>query len=453
MNITREDTGDLTSTLKVEVKQEDYREAVSKVLKDYQKKANMPGFRPGKVPMGIVKKMYGKSVIADEVNKLLSEKIDQYIKENKIELLGHPLANTEKTPTIDFEHEKDFDFYFDIGLAPAVNLENLEKTKVDYFKIKADDKSLEKQLEDIRKRFGDHIHPEEVEEDDVVKGKIEQLDQDGNPLEDGISNETSIYVSYVKKKSDRKKFIGLKKGGSVAFNPLKAMENETEVSSMLGIKKEEVQKGDGDFRFTIEEITRVKPAELNEELYKKVFPADEIKTREEFKKRLAQEMEKSYVSESDRYFMSLAMDKLMEKAKLELPREFLKRWLIDHNQGKITPEQIEEQFDSYEKSLKWQLIQNKLIQDFNVKVEEEEIKDYIRKYLQTQMPGQADDEEYNKRMDSIVESLMQNKEEIQKINDQLYDQKLNDVLKENLKLNEKSISYEDYIEKVSKTNK
>ena len=453
MNITREDTGDLTSTLKVEVKQEDYQEAVSKVLKDYQKKANMPGFRPGKVPMGIVKKMYGKSVIADEVNKLLSEKIDQYIKENKIELLGHPLANTEKTPTIDFEHEKDFDFYFDIGLAPAVNLENLEKTKVDYFKIKADDKSLEKQLEDIRKRFGDHIHPEEVEEDDVVKGKIEQLDQDGNPLEDGISNETSIYVSYVKKKSDRKKFIGLKKGGSVAFNPLKAMENETEVSSMLGIKKEEVQKGDGDFRFTIEEITRVKPAELNEELYKKVFPADDIKTREEFKKRLAQEMEKSYVSESDRYFMSLAMDKLMEKAKLELPREFLKRWLIDHNQGKITPEQIEEQFDSYEKSLKWQLIQNKLIQDFNVKVEEEEIKDYIRKYLQTQMPGQADDEEYNKRMDSIVESLMQNKEEIQKINDQLYDQKLNDVLKENLKLNEKSISYEDYIEKVSKTNK
>ncbi|MDZ7741740.1 MAG: trigger factor [Bacteroidota bacterium] len=453
MSITKEDTGGFTSTIKVEIEERDYKEAVSKVLKDYQKKANMPGFRPGKVPFGMVKKMYGKAVVADEVNKILSEKIDQYIRDNKIDLLGHPLANTEKTPVVDFEHEKDFEFYFDIGRAPEVKLDDLDKIKVDYFKIKPDEKSVNKQIEDIRKRFGDHIHPEEVEEDDIVKGNIEQCDKDGNPLEDGIKNETSIYVAYIKNKADKKNFIGAKKGASVIFNPLKAMENETEVSAMLGIKKEEVNKADDHFKFTINEITRVQPAEINEDLFKKVFPADEIKTQKDFKIRLEEEMEKSYVAESDRYFMSLAMDKLLEKAKLQLPDDFLKRWLIDHNQGKITIEQIEEQYESYAKSLKWQLVQNKLITDHEIKVEEEEIRNYIRQYLQTQMPGQTNDEEYNQRMDSIVDSLMQNKEEVQKINDQLYDQKVNKVLKENLKLNEKSISYEDYIEKVSKTNK
>ncbi|MCF8345324.1 MAG: trigger factor family protein, partial [Bacteroidales bacterium] len=207
MNITKEETGDLTATIKIEVQEDDYKDSVKTVLKDYQKKANMPGFRPGKVPYGIINKMYGKPVIADEVNKLISDSLNNYLQENKIEILGHPIANSEKTKPIDFEHDKSFSFYFDIGMAPEVGLELSDKIKIDYHDIKVDQKTLDKFLDDIRKRNGTHVHPDISKEGDIVRGQMTELDENGNTKENGIDVETSLLTDFIKLKSVKKEMI------------------------------------------------------------------------------------------------------------------------------------------------------------------------------------------------------------------------------------------------------
>lgn len=452
MNITKEETGTLTATIRVEILEEDYQDSVKKVLKDYQKKANMPGFRPGKVPFGMIQKMYGKAVIADEVNKILSENLNNYIKDNDLNIIGHPIANTEKTKSLDFEHEQSFEFFFDIGLSPEIDLELSDKIKVDFHKIKVDAKTTEKYLEDVKKRFGNSTQPEESGEEDIMKGKIEELDPDGNPLENGINRETSVYIDFVKTKTEKKKFTGKKVGDSVVFNVVKAFKNEVDRASLLGINKEELEEHQGDFRFLIEDIHRIEPAEVNEELFKKVFPTETIENEEQFMERLNKEIEKSYEAESDRYFMTSARDKLIETVDISLPDDFMKRWLVEQSEGKITQDQIDKEYDQYAKSLKWQLIQNKIMKDHDIRVEEEEIRQYVRNYFASQGLAGGDDEESKKRIETIVDSVLQNKEEIQQIYDQLYDQKIHELLKSKLKLSNKSVSYDDFIKLVTKSN-
>lgn len=445
MNITKEETGDLTATIKIEVQEDDYKDSVKKVLKDYQKKANMPGFRPGKVPYGIINKMYGKPVIADEVNKLISDSLNNYLQENKIEVLGHPIANSEKTKPIDFEHDKSFSFYFDIGMAPEVGLELSDKIKIDYHDIKVDQKTLDKFLDDIRKRNGTHVHPDSSEEGDIVRGQMTELDEDGNTKENGIDVETSLLTDFIKLKSVKKEMIGLSKDDEVVFNPLKATKNETETASMLNIKKEELKEHDNDFRFKVTEITRNEPAGMGKELYDKVYPNAGIEDEDQFRERLKEDIKKSLEAESDREFFNRASDVLIEKADLKLPDEFLKTWLTEHNEKKLTREQIEKDYDEYAKSLKWQLIQNKIIKENDLKVEESDIKSFIKQYFLNQAPGQEITEEREQQLDGIVEAVMQNKEEVQKINEQLYDQKIKDKIKSTVKLNKKSIGYDDFV--------
>ena len=355
MNITQEKTGDLTALVKVEVGEQDYIDEVNTVLKDYQKKANMPGFRPGKVPFGLVKKMYGKSVLAEEVNKILTDAINKYLVENEIKILGHPLPNKEKSPEQNFEVDKDFEFYFDIGLAPEVDQEVNDKVKVDYYQIEPDEKFLSEYIEDIRKRVG-----------------------------------------------------------------------ETEESG---------------------------PAEVNEDLFKKVFPQDDIKTEEDFKKRISDEARINFIKESDHLFMNDTIEKLIEEAKLELPDEFLKKWLLESNEGQITEEKIDEEYEQYSKALRWQLIQNKIIKDHNLEVQQEDIRSYIKDYLEQQLHMHDDSDEARDRLNSIVDSVMQNKEEVSKIYDQLLDQKMKDLLKNTLKLRNKKVTYDDFIKLVKEKNK
>lgn len=450
MNITKEETGDLTATVKVNIEENDYADKVKKVLKDYQKNAKMPGFRPGKVPFGIIKKMYGKAIIADEVNKLLSESLNNYLKDNEIEILGYPLANEDKTSKIDFENEKDFDFYFDIGLSPKPDLELSDKIKVDYYEIEVDDKILDKQIDSMLKSHGSHTHPDESEEGDSLKGKVEELDKEGNILPDGISNENSLSIDSIQLKTIRKKFTGIKKGDTVDFNPLKAIKNETETANLLGISKEELEKNNSEFRFTVEEITRNIPAELNEEIYNKIFPGKEIKTEEEFRETLSKELVKSFEGETEKKFMNDAMEELVEIADISLPKDFMVRWLLDQKDNKLSREEIENNFDEYAKSLKYQIIQNNIIKDENISVEEEDIRQFIKSYFNAQMPGSQETNEDDERLDSIVNSVMQNKDEVSKINDKLYDQKIKNVVKDKIKLNNKKISYDDFIELMTK---
>ena len=237
MNITQESTGNLTETIKVEIIEKDYQEEVEKALRDHRRKAAIPGFRPGKVPFGMIKKMYGKAVLAEEVNKVLVESLENYLKENKIEILGQPLPSKDKETDIDFDIQKDFEFYFDIGLTPAFDLSLSDKIIVNYYTINADDKMLDNQIQEIRHRHGVMSEVDVTKEGDLVKGELTELNETGEKKVDGIVNTTSISLNYIKDEDVRKKFIGITKGDQVIFNPLQATGNAVETASMLGIQK------------------------------------------------------------------------------------------------------------------------------------------------------------------------------------------------------------------------
>ncbi len=361
MNITQESTGDLTATVKIELVKEDYEDQVNTVLKDYQRKANMPGFRPGKVPMGMVKKMYGKAVLAEEINKVISERLNNYLTENEIKTLGHPLPNEDKQDMIDFDTNETFDFYFDLGLQPEVTTELSDKIKVDYHKIKVDDSSINKYIEDLRMKNGKPI--------------------EGETTEDGAQ--------------------------------------------------------------------KMEPAELNEEFYAAVFPGVEIKDEAVFREKLAEQLEISFGQESDRLFMRNIADKLIDDSGIQLPDEFMKRWLRESGEAQIKPEDIDTHYDEYARALKWQIIESKIVADHDIKVTPDDVREQIMSYFQ--MPGEID-EETRKRLNDISESIMQNEEEVKRIYDQLLDTRMRDLLKSTVKLRNKEISYDDFIKLATATN-
>lgn len=450
MNITKESTGDLTALIKIELNEADYKDQVKNVLKDYQRKANIPGFRPGKVPFGMINKMYAKPVMAEEINKKISNSLNQYIVDEKLEILGYPLPNTEKTTEINFDTQIDFEFYFDIALTPEFEVKLNDKLKVNYYKIKADDSVVDKYLKDLQTRNGVSSHPEISEDTDSLKGDFVELDKNGEVKESGFTNTTVLDLDVIKLKSEKKKFVAKKVGDIIVFNPLKATKSAIDTAAMLNLGVDVAEKLDSQFQFTISEITRTELAEVNEDFFKLVYPKDDLKTIEELKERIRKDAETSFVAESDRQFMNSAVEKLIDAAKMELPNEFMKRWLLESNQGKVTAEQLETQYESYVKSLKWQLIEKVLIKDHELEVKEEDIKNQIKGYFQNM--SQEANEEADKRMDEIVNSIMQNKDEVKRIYDQLYDAKLSELFKVNLKLVNKNISYEEFVKLATQIN-
>ncbi len=449
MNITQEPNGNLQAIIQINLKQEDYIEKVNSTLKDYRKKANMPGFRPGMVPMGMIKKMYGQQVTADEVNKTVSEALNNYIDENKINVLGYPLPNMEKTKQLDFSGDKELEFFFDIGIAPEFDIDlKKENFEVPYYKIEVTEKEIENALNDIKVRFGEEEHPEKAEEGDGVQGKFVQVDKEGNVVEGGVEHDGYFRIDDLKLKTIQKKFYGKSAGAVVTFNPLNAFKDETKVKALLGEEvSEEAMKSD--YQFTISDVIRHKEAELNEETFKKVYPSDDLKTIEEFKARIKKDLEEHYAKDSDRQFTGEAIAKLIEESNIELPDEFLKRWLLDSNQGKITKEQLEGQYDSYAKSFKWQLVEDKLRAQFGDKltVDNEEVRDKVRAYFQIQGKDNS-----NPQIEQIVDQILSNKEEGQKIYSELMDEKLGVVFKENVKRKEEVVSPEKFMEIMQKIN-
>lgn len=444
MNITQENTGDLTATIKIELIPEDYQEQVGKALKDMQQKSTLKGFRPGKVPFGLIKKMYGKAALAEEINKIISDSLNNYIVESKLDILGYPLSSPEKNKELDFHDDINYELFFDVGLAPTFDVEISDKTEVDYTDIQVEDKIVDSYVEETRKRFGNPTSVDTIEDGDLIKGEIIQLDTEGNIVEEGVKHTTSLGLNFIKDEEVKKSFIGKSKDEKVKFNPLKATENETETAAMLGINKEEVEKLESDYEFTISEISRVEPAEVNRDLFIKVYPNDTIEDEEAFREKLRSEAKGYYQNESDNFFVHNAMDKLIEVTTLPLPDEFVKRWLVESD-DKITPESVEQDYDKYQRSLKQQLIINKISKEHDVKVEEQEIRDFIKGYFSGQYGFDPSDEERSKQLDGIVDSMLSNKEEVNKIYDQLFDKKLRELLLSNLKLNKKEVTYEEFI--------
>lgn len=449
MNITQEKIDDLNAVIKVNVTEADYKEKVDTVLKDYRKKASIPGFRKGHVPMGMVKKMMGTNAMVDEINKILSEALQNYLTTEKLDVLGNPLPKLEDQATIDWENQKDFEFRYDVGLAPAIDVNISDKFKFEHYKIKVDKKDLDKQIADITKRYGKMSNPEVAEATDMLYGKFEELDGD-NPKEGGITNSSVIIIESVTDKKLQKELIGSKSGDIVELDPKNISEYEGDQTAALGITADELKALKSKFRYTVEKINRVEPAEINQELFDKVFGPNAVKSEDEFRAKIEEQISMSLVTESDRKLKADIQKEFLDKLKLSLPDSFLKRWIQASNEKPVTPEQIEEEYDQYAQGLKWQLIENKLIEKNEVKVSHEEVVEHTKELLAQQMASMGMPTNNDDELTETANRVLQNQEEAKNIYMMMYDQKMMDVYKTTFKIKEKEVSYEEFVKIISK---
>lgn len=449
MNITKEAVNDLNAIIHINLKEEDYIEEVNSQLADYRKKASIPGFRPGKVPMGMVKKMYGKSVLLDAVNKKVSEGLNNFIIENKLNILGYPLPNPIKSTTIDFDIQKDFDFYFDIGISPEFEFELSEEIKVPYYKIKVTAKEVDKAINDVKLRFGEEEHPEKAEITDALQGTFTEVDENGEVINNGIKNDGYIRIEDVKLKTIQNKLVGSKIGNKLVINLMKAFKDESKVKSLLNLHDGPDNKLSADYEFEVTSVIRVQEAKVNEDLFKKVYPNDDIKEEKAFKTKVKADLSAHYSRDTDRQFLADTINEVIKANDLQLPDEFMKRWLLENNKDKMTREQLDEQYDSYAKTFKWQLIESKLQEQLGdeIKVSENEVRDKVKAYFKT-MGGDADS---NPQIDAIVDSVLQNQEEKQRIYNDLLDEKFIKSFKEHVKIQEKEVDSEKFFEIASNT--
>jgi len=451
MNITREQTGELTATIKMEIGPEDYQEKVDKVLADYKRKASIPGFRPGHVPLGLVRKMYGKAILADEVNKMLSDGIMNYIREEKLDILGNPLPNPEKNSMVNFDTDTTFNFWFDIGFAPVFTVPFDHSTEVEQLLIKVDDGMVEKYIEETRERHGDYIHPEVSTGKCMVSGEVAEINESGE-VEGGIRKQVFLYLNKMTVDATREQLTGITKDTTIELVPAKDFSSIHEASEQLGLKEDQLSREGMKLKFTVQDIVQVQPAELNAEFFEKVYPGENISSEDEFRERIRKDAAMSFQGETDKLLFNKATAALVAATHLTLPDEFMKRWLLENNEGKYTPDQIEAEYPLFLESMKWQLIENRLIRDYEVQVKDEDIRNYIRTVMLRRVMNTTPDEETEKKYESIVDAFMQNKEQVQRINDQLYNVKLLDLLKQHLKLNTREVTYDEFINIVSTSN-
>ena len=444
MNITRENIDDLNAVLKVKIEKADYQDKVETVLKDYRKKATVKGFRPGMVPIGLIKKMYGKAVQVDEINKVVTENIQKYIADEKLEILGDPLPKADEQEKIDFETQQDFTFSFELGLSPVIELKLSKKNKVNKYEITIDEKMRNDYLENYTRRYGELKKADQTEEKDVIKGKIEAIDNEGNVIPEGPSvDDTSLGIDIIKDKKIKKEFIGKSIGDAIDFDLKKAYPNDTEIAGILHKKKEEVEKLEGNYRFTINDISRFYPAKPDKELFDRIYGEGVVNSEEEFMKRIEEEIAVNLKRESDFKLMMDIKSLAMEKTDFQLPEEFLKRWLLRVNE-KSTEEQIEKEFDSFRKDLKWQLIRNKVARDNDVKISEEELQKEAENITRYQFQQYGLFYATEDQIANYAKETLKREEDAKRIADKILEEKVLVIMKELVKLENKDVTVEEF---------
>jgi len=444
MNIVRKDLDQNNATITLSIEKVDYAEKVDKTLRDYRKKANIPGFRPGMVPVGLVKKMYGKAVLAEEINKLVSDNLYKYIRENNVNNLGEPLPNETEQKPIDFDTQEDFEFVFDLGIAPEFEVGLTKKDKVKFYAITVSDEMIENQVKSYTGRYGKYIQEEVVEEKDMLKGELLEM-ANGKVNESGIKvQDATLTAAYMKDDAQKALFVGAKKGDVITFNPAKAFESEVEISSLLKISKDAAKAIDADFQLKIEGITRYQESEVDQELFDKVYGEGVVKSEEEFRAKIKENIQENLVADSEYKFGLDAQEMLVAKFdNLSFPETFLKRWVLASNE-KFTAEMLEEDYPKMIADLKWQLIKGKLIKSSNINIESNDVEEFAKKMAKAQfaqygMIGMDDEIIAN-----YAKDMMKKEETVQTIVDRVTDQKIFAVIKEAVKLDNKEVSIEDF---------
>ena len=445
MKITFDCPDKINGLLTMTIEPADYQEKVEKTLKDYRKKAQVPGFRPGQVPMGLVKRQYGTAVKVDEVNRLMGEKLYEYVRENKIQMLGEPLPSDKQQPQ-DFEKEGEMTFVFDIAVAPEFKVALSGKDKIAYYTISVDDKLIDQQVQMYASQGGEFVKAEVFSGNDTITGDLRQLDKKGNTLEDGITTEGGMIMpAYIKDDKQKKLFDGRKPGDIITFNPKKAYpDNDAEVAALLKVKKEDIADVNSDFSFQVTEIRHFQPAEIDQKLFDRVFGEGTVKDEKAFREKIAEQLKAQFVGSSDYKFMQDVRAHLEKKVgKLEFPEALLKRVMLQNNKDKGA-DFVEQNFEGSIKELAWHLIKEQIVTAQEIKVEDEDVKRVAREAIRAQFAQYGMANVPDDVVENYAEEQLKKRENIDNFVDRAVDLKLTDKLKTVVKLDEKTVTLDEF---------
>ena len=450
MNITRENLGDLDLCIKIEIAESDYAEKVTKQLKEYKNKATVPGFRKGMAPMGLIQRMYKSAVVADTVQNLLSESLYKYIEDEKLDIVGSPLSNEEKTGKIDFENSTDYTFYFDAALMPQVNI---DWTKIDtkLCSVKVAAKDVDSQIDNITKRFGKFSTPDTVGEGDTIYGKAVELNKDGSEKEGGLSVFCSFELSDMKEGEVPALFIGKKNEEAVVFNVSKAF-TPSQIEKVFRLDAAASKKFKSDVKFTISGCSHIEPAELNEELFERAFPGEGIKSVDKFRKAISAQIEKANDEQCHILYVNQVRKQLLDNFDAAIPEAFLKRWILTRSDEKdVTAETIENEWaEKYLPSLKWEFIDGALNKIQSIEPTQNEIVDHIKEILRKTDGAPQEGEDENKaeeRLEQAARTIAQDRRNVQQIVDKLYVEKTFDLFKSQINPEVEKVSVKEFVER------
>jgi trigger factor len=440
MDITRENTDALNAVVKVDIIADDYQPKVDKILVDYRKKADIPGFRKGHVPMGMIKKQYEKSVMIDEVNKLLQDSLNKYLTEEKIEILGNPIPRSQENFTWD---TKNFSFEFELGLVPQFEVNLTSKKKITQYVINADDSLIDKEVENLQSRYGKMSAVDIINENTNVTGTFVNEEKE-------IENKSTINLSDIKGKTNLKKFVGSKVGDVIELKTKSLFSDDSKLMGALGLSNEEIEGLNIKVLFTIEETTEIELADLDQELFDKLFTDGSVKSVTELRNKIKEDAEKQFLQQADQQLLNSVTEFLIDNTSFDLPSEFLQKWLATAGEKQLTPEEAAEEYNKSEKGLRYQLIQEKILKENDIKLDYEELKEYAKGFIRTQMAQFGNMNPEDAELDDIANRILGNQEEAKKLQDQLMSQKLMTFYKEKMTFKTKKVTYEGFVKEVYK---
>lgn len=445
MKINRENIDNVNAVIKVLIEKNDYEKNVADKLREYRQKVALPGFRPGKVPAGIINKRFGKALLAEEVNQLLTQNLTNYLRDEKISIIGDPLPNHELQQPIDFDNNLDFEFVFDIALTPEINLELNKERSIDYYKIKVDDQMIGENIEQIRSQFGANVDSESVTANSYIRVDLRELNADGTEKQEGIHAENVLMaVDLIKDESVRNLIIGKSLNDEVVFNPVTAFEDRHEVGHLLNISHEAADNLESDFRAAIRTIQNFENADLNEELYKKLFGEEtEVSTEEQFREKLSENISASLENTSKQRFEIDARKALVDSVPMELPENFLKRWLKETNK-ELPDDKLEEEFPDFLEDLKWQLIKNTIIRENEIHVSEEETFNMAKSVAMSQYQQYGIYNIADEHLESFAHKILEREEDRERIVRRIFELKVYDIIRDKVNLNEKEITADEF---------
>lgn len=448
MNITQEKINDLNAIVKIKIAPEDYTEKVDKAIKDQAKKANLPGFRKGMVPAAHIKKMYGKSILVEEINNLLSETLNNYLTENKVEILGQPLPVMDDTKEFKWDNTDEFEFDYELGLAPAVDVNITSKDKFTDYNVKADEETLASRIKNIRRSYGKMTNPEVSADDDVLYAELAQLSPDGSVFEGGINATGSIRLDLVKDKKIHKSLIGLKKDDVVELDIQKAFDkNEGAIAKLLNISEEDAKELNSKFKATVKNVNRLEEADLNQEFFDKIFGEGVVTDEAGFTTKITEEVEGMFKQDADRKLQNDIYTKLTESIKIELPDEFLRKWLKATNE-KLTDEELAEGYEDFAKNLKWTLIENKLIKENNIEIKYEDVFQTAKQRLDAQFRMYSPSPLPEDQLAQYTATFLKEKDNANRIFEEVKAIKVFEYIKSVATLDQKDIAYNKFVELV-----